>query len=302
MVKGGVVIADPALVIDPNHPLKDLGEWEDELYANESGKKTEEFRNYEDGERQKRVTKFYTEQHLNQTMKLVQQKQKAYLGLDKMKMGIWEALEELDKLVDESDPDTDVSQLQHALMTAEAIRKKYPDPKYEWFWVTGLIHDLGKMLNVKWNEPQWCVVGDTFPVGCAFSEKNVFANTFENNPDSKDATYSTKNGIYKPGCGLSNVTMSWGHDEYMYQVCVQNNCKLPLAGLYMIRFHSFYPWHKEGAYTHFEDAQDRENLQWVKEFNQFDLYSKGDEVKDVETLCEFYKAAVLRYFPKKLNW
>mmetsp|Transcript_36566 Transcript_36566/g.71760 ORF Transcript_36566/g.71760 Transcript_36566/m.71760 type:complete len:133 (+) Transcript_36566:348-746(+) len=77
-------------------------------------------------------------------------------------LGIWECLELLDKLVDESDPDTDVSQLQHALMTAEAIRKQYPE--HEWFPVVGLVHDLGKILSLKWDEPQWAVVGDTFPV------------------------------------------------------------------------------------------------------------------------------------------
>jgi len=38
-------------------------------------------------------------------------------------MGVWEALEYLSKLVDASDPDTDLSQLQHALQTAESIRK-----------------------------------------------------------------------------------------------------------------------------------------------------------------------------------
>ena len=25
-------------------------------------------------------------------------------------------------------------------------------------------------------------------------------------------------GIYERGCGLDNVTLSWGHDEYMYLV------------------------------------------------------------------------------------
>ena len=41
-------------------------------------------------------------------------------------------LEYLDSLVDESDPDTEASQTQHALQTAEAIRAKYPGEEYEW--------------------------------------------------------------------------------------------------------------------------------------------------------------------------
>jgi inositol oxygenase len=38
-------------------------------------------------------------------------------------MGIWEAAEYLNKLVDDSDPDTDMSQLEHLLQTAEQLRR-----------------------------------------------------------------------------------------------------------------------------------------------------------------------------------
>lgn len=41
---------------------------------------------------------------------------------------------------------------------------------------------------------------------------------FKDNPDSNNAAYNTKKGIYDEGCGLDNVMMSWGHDEYMYLV------------------------------------------------------------------------------------
>lgn len=40
------------------------------------------------------------------------------------------------------------------------------------------------------------------------------------NPDVKNSAYNTKNGIYKEGCGLDNVMMSWGHDDYMCLVSV----------------------------------------------------------------------------------
>ena len=58
----------------------------------------------------------------------------------------------------------------------------------DWLQVTGLIHDVGKLLAI-WGEPQWSAVGDTFPVGCAFSEKCVFHETFENNPDHTHPVY-----------------------------------------------------------------------------------------------------------------
>jgi len=213
-------------------------------------------------------------------------------------------MEYLTKLVDASDPDTDLSQMQHALQTAESIRKKYPEEKDDWFPLVGLIHDLGKILALspKMGEPQWCTVGDTFPVGCAFSEKCVFPQTFAPNPDMKHPVYSTKLGIYTEGCGLRNVHMSWGHDEYLYQVCVRNGSTLPESALYMIRYHSFYPWHKEGAYEHLLDDHDRSMLKWVKEFNQFDLYSKADQTYDPVELAVHYKKLIRKYFPEKLRW
>ncbi len=100
--------------------------------------------------------------------------------------------------------------------------------RYDWFWLTGLIHDLGKIMVLFRNEvgmcmhaaclsfrssfvslirlgasywptlslsphfrfrtfrplplglqPQWAVVGDTNPVGCAFSDKIVFPEFFK---------------------------------------------------------------------------------------------------------------------------
>lgn len=38
------------------------------------------------------------------------------------------------------------------------------------------------------------------------------------NPDFHNEAYNTKTGIYTEGCGLNNVMMSWGHDDYMYMV------------------------------------------------------------------------------------
>lgn len=77
---------------------------------------------------------------------------------------------------------------------------------------------------------------------------------------------STKFGMYKPNCGLSNVMMSYGHDEYLYQTLVRNGSTLPQPGLYIVRFHSFYPWHTGKAYDYLCTDQDREMLPWIREF------------------------------------
>jgi len=266
-------------------------------------KKKEDFRNYsESNSATKVVSKFYYDNHQNQTYEYVIGQEKKYHNFDKMKMGIWEAMELLNTIFDDSDPDTNLSQITHNLQTAEAIRKEFPNE--DWFQLTGLIHDLGKILaHPEFGaEPQWGVVGDTFPVGCKFDEKCVFYEYFQNNPDFHNPKYNTECGVYSEGCGLDNVHMSYGHDEYLYQACVHNKCTLPLPALYMIRYHSFYPLHRENKYQHLLNDQDRDMLKWIREFNRFDLYSKSAEVPDVDKLKPYYMGLIKKYFPDTLNW
>src|SRR5438034_5155928 len=174
------------------------------------------------------VQEFYRQNHAFQTREFVRRKQREYLGLIQRSMGIWEAMEYLNTLVDDSDPDTDLSQIEHNLQTAEAIRR---DGHPRWFQLVGLIHDLGKVLCL-YGEPQWAVVGDTFPVGCSWSDKIVFHKFFELNADHNQPRYQSQVGIYGEGCGLDKVNMSWGHDEYLYHVVKDY---LPKEALYMIR-------------------------------------------------------------------
>ena len=138
-------------------------------------------------------------------------------------MSIWDAMEMLNTLIDESDPDTSVGQIEHLLQTAEAIGR---DGKPDWMQLTGLIHDLGKLLCFFGAEGQWDVVGDTFVVGCQFSEKIIYHDTFTMNPDWHNEKLMTTMGIYEQGCGLDNVMLSWGHDEYLYNICKkQSRCE-----------------------------------------------------------------------------
>jgi inositol oxygenase len=243
-----------------------------------------EFRQYETA--CDRVKNFYREQHEKQTMAYNEAARKKF-AIDlsgetpcREEMTIWEAMEKLNTLIDESDPDTELSQIQHLLQSAEAIRR---DGKPRWMQVTGLIHDLGKLLYFYGAEGQWDVVGDTFPVGCAFDKRIILPDTFQNNPDYEHPVYSTKNGLYEPGCGIEKLTMSWGHDEYLYLV-VKEQSLLPREALAMIRYHSFYPWHREGAYREFMKDGDEELLRAVQAFNPYDLYSKSDGVPSIEEL------------------
>jgi inositol oxygenase len=244
----------------------------------DADKDKSKFRQYEDA--CDRVKNFYREQHEKQTVAYNLKARHDFRHKTRAHMSIWAAMEKLNTLIDESDPDTSLSQIEHLLQSAEAIRR---DGKPRWMQLTGLIHDLGKLLFFYDARGQWDVVGDTFPVGCAFNEKIIYPDTFVNNPDYGHEIYGTKNGIYSPGCGLDNIMLSWGHDEYLYHV-VKEQSTLPKEALAMIRYHSFYPWHREEAYMEFMSGDDWKMLEAVRAFNPYDLYSKSDDVPNVETL------------------
>ncbi len=265
-----------------------------EATAAAGGKQPEAFRDYE-AEQRPGVKEFYRLNHANQTLDFVLAKKQQYGPKTRQQLGVWETLELLNELVDESDPDTEFPQIEHALQTSEAIRR---DGHPGWFVLTGLMHDLGKMLCY-FGEPQWAVVGDTFPVGCAFSEKIVFHEFFAANPDQSNPRFQTPTGIYEEGCGLDRVHFSWGHDEYLYQVVKDY---LPEEALYMIRYHSCYPIHRDGAYQHLMNEHDKQMFNWVRALNPYDLYSKSSERPNVRSLKPYYENLIAEYFPPKLNW
>ena len=110
-----------------DRPLSDLEHWEEFLQQRypepgfETSKARGEFRDYRK-EARPSVREFYRLNHAHQTYDFVQHKKRQYLSLDKRRMGVWEAMEYLNTLVDDSDPDTDLSQIEHLLQAAEAAR------------------------------------------------------------------------------------------------------------------------------------------------------------------------------------
>lgn len=239
--------------------------------------------------------------HTHQTLDFATRKLAQWTKFDKMELTIMEGLEKLNDLIDESDPDVDMPNIVHAFQTAEEIRRKHPT--LDWFHLTGLIHDLGKVMAF-YGEPQWSVVGDTFPVGCEYADSIVYRETsFNLNPDAYDSRYNTKYGVYNANCGLENVQMSWGHDEYLYRVLVNHpNMKLPEEALYCIRYHSFYPWHMSGDYMYLCNEKDKAMLEWIREFNKFDLYTKSEIVPDIDQLRPYYQSLIDKYIPGKVKF
>lgn len=282
-------------------PLSRLDEWEKDVlqrYPDPSAinneKNEEEFRNYEETVKDS-VKEFYRLNHTYQTYDFVIQKKEEYLKFNKKEMPVWSAFDFLNQLVDDSDPDTDLDQMQHLVQTSEAIRN---DGHPDWMVLVGLIHDMGKVLCL-FGEPQWAVVGDTFPVGCAYSDKIVYPEFFKENPDWHNKLYQDKLGIYTENCGLDNVHMSWGHDEYVYHMMKDY---IPEPGLYMLRYHSFYSQHREHAYNHLMSEHDHEMFKWVTLFNPYDLYSKSPNQKSWNELKPYYEDLVAKYLPTTLKF
>lgn len=313
----------PAVLLSP------LDDADDQFNPVNPNKQIDEFRDYGKTPRRVIVENTYRLMRAQQTYDFVLRKRAEWGRFDHARMSIFDALTKLDGFVDASDPDTNLPNSMHAFQTAEMVRQEHPE--HDWMALVGLIHDVGKMLAV-WGEPQWAVVGDTFPVGCAFDrDACVYGAFFDANPDTRDPRYNTRLGVYEPNCGLSQVIMSWGHDgpcrraarahpavraaradtaratEYMYQVLRHApQCRIPEEGLYMVRFHSFYPWHTgingRRGYDYLCSDHDRAMLPWVREFNRFDLYSKADSVPDVPALLPYYQSLADKYLPGDLCW
>jgi inositol oxygenase len=241
------------------------------------------------------VRDFYALNHAQQTVAFNRAKRAEYLPLRRRRMSVWEAIRYLGELVDASDPDLELPQLDHALQTAEALRA---DARPRWLVLTGFLHDLGKVLCL-FGEPQWAVVGDTFPVGCAFSASIVYPELFAANPDAREPEYATELGIYSRGCGLDRVLLSWGHDEYLYHVLREH---LPAEALAIVRYHSFYAGHRERAYDLLMNEEDRRLFEHVRDFNRYDLYSKVAVKPDFEKLRAYYEDLVAEWLPGELQW
>jgi len=154
--------------------------------------------------------------HANQTAVFLQQKYMKYPQAIKLvKINTLFSIQEWNQLP------TTVLELYHN----KTLPQLYPKIKdWGWFPLIGFIHDLGKILVLDnfGKLPQWSVVGDTFPIGCAFSDSNIFYEKkfYTHNPDYK--IYQTASGCYKIHCGFEQIHMSYGHNEYLFTVLDQS--------------------------------------------------------------------------------
>jgi len=262
-------------------------------------KEKSEFRNYDQGDITAAVKEHYRKMRTRQTYDYVQAMKKKYLTFDKP-MHLWEAMEKLNALIDVSDPDLNLPNVQHLLQSAEGMRA---EGRPDWMQLVGLIHDLGKAMYLWGSDEdgtsqteQWGLVGDVFVVGCRFPDSCVYPEFNELNPDMHDERYNTELGVYEEGCGLDNLHLAWGHDEYLYQVLKNHKDNaIPEEGMVMVRYHSFYPWHTGGSYTKLLNEKDEQYKEWIKDFNQYDLYTKCPKIYDLNEMKEYYLPIAEKY-------
>ena len=167
-----------------------------------------EFRNYDQGDITAAVKEHYRKMRSRQTVAYVAKMKAKYLTFDKP-LALWDAMERLNALIDVSDPDLTLPNVQHLLQSAEAMRA---DNRPDWMQLVGLIHDLGKVMYL-WGADddgtsqaeQWGLVGDVFVVGCALPDTCVYPNFNALNPDMSDSRYNTELGIYQEKCWSCSI-------------------------------------------------------------------------------------------------
>jgi inositol oxygenase len=237
---------------------------------------------------------FYLRHHRAQTMATALELRARYAARRLGRATVWDRLMSLRSINDESDADLEgMTQLGHALQTANSLVQAGLDE--DWV-VTGLIHDLGKIL-IEHGEAQEFVVGDVFPTGCRYSPRIVRYEYLAQNPDWSNSAYQSPTGIYDAGCGLDNVVFSYGHDEYLYQVLKDH---LPRAFAWTIRYHSFQSI--AGDYLHLFSEEDRRLREsHMRVFARHDLYTKDPRRAVTARLAE-YEALIKRRFPDPIDW
>lgn len=244
-----------------------------------------------------KVKNHYFNMFKYQNLNSVNERIKKYYKFNQAKLTIMDAIKYLDDYHDTADPDVDESNYRHAFQSGEFARQLFPDN--DWIHLVAFIHDLGKILS-SWGEPPHFVSGDTFPVNLPISKYLPYYNEYITNHDESSQIQSSLND----NCGLENLQMCFGHDEYLYQVLKSyKQCTIPKIGLDIIRYHSFYAWHTYRDYSQYESDYDKKLLSFIQEFNKCDLYSKhDDDFKITEQMIDYYTGLIEKYCPGIINW
>lgn len=239
------------------------------------------------------IQDFYRKQHTQLTYNKAFENNYMFINSVKKRYSINELLDICDQIVDPSDPDMNMSQTIHSYQTAiGAMKTGYNDELI----TLCLIHDLGKCVNKLCDIDMTFLVGDTYPLGCPFEKDSIIlSDTFTQNTDNDHSFFQNEYGIYSKNCGFDCMLFT-GHDEMIYRSCKESNSKLSEEGLYILRYHSFYPWHSNNGYSKYASEYDFKNKHLLQKFQKLDLYTKSNEPlleTDKEKVLEITK----QFFP-----
>jgi len=235
--------------------------------------------------------------------------------LDRAQLDIFEALAKLHTVppnevgFTSEDGESPMSLLEHAFQTAEKLRISCPED--DWLHLVGLIHSLGNLLahSEFGPEPLWTITGESFPVGCRFSEHIQHHQLFYPNPDRRNRQHNSVNGIYVPGCGLHEVNFSWSAAEYLYLVLYLNATDLPAEAFYCIRYQRFDSMLK-GAYKHLLAEEDVVWRPWLEELRDASVFEPDESIlsrirdgTQNQELCRYYQDLIEKYIGnRRLYW
>jgi inositol oxygenase len=76
----------------------------------------------------------------------------------------------------------------------------------------------------------------------------------------------------------------------------KNENSLPDEALYIARWHSLYSYHDQQEYFQFQSEKDKNLYCQLKLFNKYDLYSKCDDIFDIQELKPYYLKLIKKYF------
>ena len=239
------------------------------------------------------VEEFYNKQHSTLTYDRARANNQKFINSPMRYYSLAELFDICNDIIDPSDPDTSLPQTEHAYQTAKAALDMGLPEDYA---ALGLVHDLGKCVSKLLGIEMTYVVGDTYPLGCAFEYRTIpFGQSLLENPD-----YDNCLCLYEAKCGFNNM-MFTGHDEFIYLSLMNSKHLLPPYAVYVARFHSFHAWHEHMAYKDYASQEDYDMIPYINEFSRCDLYHKHSEPVDQETREQIDMIAN-KYFPFGLKF
>jgi len=178
------------------------------------------------------------ERHLEQTTEMIAALDRKYETPVLGRVRVWSLIERLAQCIDPSDSTLYcVSQLVHAFQVVDGMERDGIQDKD--LLITGLIHDLGKILLLTGEAPENVVCINT-PVG-----------------------------HYEEGVGLANCVFQWNHDRFIYS---RFKDVVPDHIAWLLRYHSIYV----PACERLMDEQDRMYTQrYLRVFEKHDKGTKS---------------------------